>query len=109
MRHDAVGQQHDLVDDVPKQRRLLGDDDDRDAILLGVFDRLGQRLVAVRVEVRVGFVEHDQPRIAEEGAGQRDPLLLSARQGRSVGRHHRLVALRHGAIMSCTSARTAAW
>ena len=44
----------------------------------------GQGLFAGGVEIGVGFVQHDHGGLAEEGAGERDALLLPARQRRAV-------------------------
>ena len=63
-------------------------------LLLGARKRVGQRLLAGGVEIGVGLVEHDQRRVAEEGARQRDALLLAARQRRAVALQHGLVAAR---------------
>ena len=56
--------------------------------------RTRQRRVAGAVEVGVRLVEHDHPRIAEEGARKGDALLLSAGQRRAIGGHECLVAVR---------------
>src|SRR6056297_636329 len=92
-RDAAVGEKHDLVHEV-QDGRFLRDEDKGDPVRSRVLDRLGERLVAGDVEVRVRLVQHDQPRTAEERARQCDALLLSARQWRSVGGDHRLVSVR---------------
>ena len=51
-----------------------------------------ERLLARRIEIRIRLVEHDQRWIAEEGARQRDPLLLSAGERRAAALEHGLVA-----------------
>ena len=40
-------------------------------------DRLGEGLIALSIEVRVGLIEHDQERIAVEGSCQSQPLALT--------------------------------
>ena len=40
-------------------------------------DCLGEGLIALSIEVRVGLIEHDQKRIAVEGACQSHPLALT--------------------------------
>ena len=98
----AAAQDQHLVDDV-EHGRALRDHHDGDAPLLARAQRLGQRLLAGGVEVGVRLVEHDQRRIAEERARQRDALLLAARERRAAALQHGLVAVAaRWQIMSCT-------
>lgn len=55
-------------------------DDDRDALILQTRQDPDERLRARRVEVGRGLVEHEDPRAARNGGGERHPLLLPARQ-----------------------------
>src|SRR5206468_5499993 len=55
--------------------------------------RLQGRL-AVAVEAGVGLVEHDEPRIAEHGAGEADALALPAGEREARGTDRGLVAAR---------------
>ena len=55
----------------------MGDDDGDAAAPADRQDRLGQRRVALGVEVGVGLVEDDEERVAIERAGQRDALALA--------------------------------
>ena len=56
-------------------------DDDDDALLAAQgFDRTDKGILAVGVEIGVGFVEDDEERTAENGPCQTDPLSLSGRQ-----------------------------
>ena len=57
-------------------------------------DRLGQRLLALAVQVGVRLVQHHQERLAVERAGQPDPLALAGRQHRPALADLGLVALR---------------
>ena len=77
--HAALVQDEHVVDAGQRARAVR--DDDRDAAARAhTADRTGQRLARRRVEVRVRLVEHDQERVAVEGAGQRDALALAAGQ-----------------------------
>jgi hypothetical protein len=58
----------------------VGDDDDCGAALFQVGDRPHQRRLAIVVETGVGSVEDDQARLAEQYAGEADPLALPALQ-----------------------------
>ena len=69
----------DLVD-LAERGRAVGDDDDDAAALPHREDGLVQGLVAGAVEAGIGLVEHDQERVAVEGAGKRDALALAARE-----------------------------
>src|SRR3954452_14496595 len=54
---------------------------------------LREGLLAFRIEVRVGLVQHHQERIAVEGASQRNALTLAARERHPALPNARLVAL----------------
>ena len=42
----------------------------------------GEQVAQLPVEVRQGFIEQDEPRLGDDGAGDRHPLLLAAREAR---------------------------
>ncbi len=58
----------------------MGDDHHRHPIGLEDLERAQQRLLAFVVEVGIGLVEDDQPRLAVERAGKRDALPLPGRK-----------------------------
>ena len=72
-----------LVDAGDRARPMRDDDDDAVA-LAHAENRLGQSFVALRVEIGIGLVEHDQERIAIERAGERDALRLAGRERSAV-------------------------
>ncbi len=67
--------QHQI--DAGQRARPVGDDHDDAAARPHAEDRLRQRLFALGVEVRVGLVEDDEERVAEQGARQGDTLPLA--------------------------------
>ncbi len=67
--------QHEI--NAGKRARTMSDDHNDPAALAHARDRLGQRPVAVGIEVRVRFVENDQERIAVHGARERNTLALA--------------------------------
>ena len=83
----------DLVD-LAERGRAVGDDDDDAAALPHREDGLVQGLVAGAVEAGIGLVEHDQERVAVEGAGERDALALAAREGGAAFADAGVVAVR---------------
>ena len=90
----AVGEPQHLVARRQRRRPVRDHDDDR-APRLGALDRGQQRGLAVLVEIGVGFVEHQQERIAVERARQRDALALAAGQRRPAFADPGVVAGRH--------------
>jgi len=74
--------------------RTVGDDDDDSPACPHPEDGTGQRFIALRVEVGIGFVEHDQEGIPIKRARQRDALRLAGGQGAAVISDIGLVALR---------------
>src|SRR5206468_5895474 len=76
-----------------EQRRAQGYDRRGDSPLLGALQGLGQSLLACRVQIRVGLVEHDKARIAEKSPGERDALLLPAGEWPAAAVEHGLVSL----------------
>ena len=76
----AVGEQHDAVG-VGGGGRVVGDHDDRLAGLLHAGAQQAEHLRAgARVEVAGGLVGEDDVGPGQQGAGDRDPLLLAAGQ-----------------------------
>ena len=75
----ALGHDQNVVDAGDGARPMRDHHDDA-AARAHAEDGAGQRLVAFRVEVGIGLVEHDQERIAIERARQRDALRLAGRQ-----------------------------
>ena len=61
----------------------------RDAV-----ERLLDRLLGAAVERARGFVEHEDRRILEQSPGDRDALLLAARELQAALADHRFVFLR---------------
>src|ERR1700694_1510640 len=61
--HRPLVKNHDLVDALQK-RGALRDRHPRHLLGLGAQQRLRERPLAVRIQTRVGFVEHDQSRVA---------------------------------------------
>ena len=66
---DFVGLRH--------RRQPMGDDDRRAALAQGAQSLL-DRLLGLRIERRGCFVEQNDRRVLEEGAGDRDALSLAA-------------------------------
>src|ERR1700722_13166085 len=91
--HRPLVKYHDLVDAL-QQCCALRDRHHRHLFFLGAQQRLGKRPLAVRIQIRVWFVEHDQPRIAVKRACQPDPLPLAARQRCAIHADDGLIALR---------------
>ncbi len=87
----AIREHHDLVDQF-EHVVAVGHDDQRRTALLESGDRVGQRQVALGVEVGIRFIEHDQFRLIVQGAGQTDALTLAGRQ--QVGRDLGFIAVR---------------
>ena len=69
------------------------DDDDRRSARPRLGDRPQQRLLAVLVEEGVGFVEHEQARVAIQRPSQRHALRLAGRQPRAHQAERRVIAL----------------
>ncbi len=68
---------------------------DHDAAARAYFhNRLGQRLVALGVEVGIRLVEHHEERIAIERARERDALALAGREHRTALPDLRVIAFR---------------
>src|SRR5690606_10135893 len=65
------------------------------ATALNAFDGCGQGGLPFRVEIRVGFVEHNQEWIAIERPRKADALALAARKGCALRPEFGLVAVRH--------------
>ncbi|OLT26602.1 hypothetical protein BJF79_43320 [Actinomadura sp. CNU-125] len=71
----------DAVGDVVDERRVVRDHErDRASVAAAPFDRGGDEGERVRVEPAGRFVEDEQFGVAEQGAGDRDPLRLAAGQ-----------------------------
>ena len=83
--HDPVGSRGEL--------RAMDDQEHR-PVGAQAFDRLAHELGARRVEVGGRLVEDHERRIAEERAGERDPLGLSSRERPPAVADQRLVAVR---------------
>jgi len=62
-----------------EQSRAVSDEEDHSLASL-LADGLSHDADAVRVEVRIGLVEHEQGRLAEEDARDRDTLPLTRRE-----------------------------
>ena len=63
---------------------LVGDDDDRDAAAVQVLEQGHDLHARARVEGAGGLVGQDENRLVDEGARDRDALLLAARELRGV-------------------------
>ena len=85
--------QHDDVVGVDDRRKPVRDDDRRAAV-----HHFGKRCLHARlgfiVERRGRLVEHQDRRVADDGAGDRQALALAARQRHAVFADRRLVAVR---------------
>src|SRR5437879_225333 len=58
----------------------MRNDDERDFPFLQLENRCLQRLLADRIEVRIGLVEHNEARLAVQGSCDADALALTTRQ-----------------------------
>src|SRR5437762_10944840 len=81
------------VDCVKRAETMRGNDDDSAA---GSYpqQRLRQRLFAFRIQIGVGFIEHDQERIAIQSAGKRDALPLARGERMSSSSNLGLISVR---------------
>src|SRR5207244_3158435 len=77
-----------------QQRRAQGHDHCGDPPLLGALQGLGQSLLARRVKVRVGLVEHDKARTTEESPCECNALLLSSGERSAAAVEHGLISMR---------------
>ena len=93
-RFRASGPQNEDFVHAVQQGRAQGYDHCGDPPLISALQGLGQSLLARRVEIRVGLVEHDEGRITEESPGERDALLLSSGERPAAAVEHGLVSLR---------------
>src|SRR5215467_1141527 len=89
----SILENHDFID-TPEQSWPLGNRHNRNAPVLGAAERLSECDLARGIEIGIWFIKHDQTRMAEKGACQPDPLLLSAREWAAVNQHLGLVAVR---------------
>ena len=89
---DAVSEQKDFVDNAYGGRPMR-DDDDGHSLFLELRDAIGQCGVAIRIQVRAGFVQHDQAWIAVDRPRQSDSLTIAAREHRPALAHLGLVAI----------------
>src|SRR5690606_41817520 len=79
-RHFAVLHHGDQVD-CSQRTGAMRDYDGDAATALNAFDGCGQGGLPFRLEIRVGFVEHNQEWIAIERPRKADALALAARKG----------------------------
>ena len=79
VRDPAVLEVHDLVGQ--RDGRLAVGDDHQGRVVLRVPEGRKDALLDLGVDGRRGVVEDQQPRPADQGAGQRDPLSLPAGEG----------------------------
>ena len=82
----AVAQEHDAVGP-RRELRVVGDDDAGDAALRGGAQQAHDRLAVDRVERAGRLVGEQQPALADDRPGDRDPLALAAGElvGEAVG------------------------
>ena len=71
----------------------MGNQHDGFAALAEIDDRRSQCLLAGFVQIRIGFVEHQQRRVAIHGPGQTNALFLATGQTRPAITERRVVAL----------------
>ena len=90
---DSSGIHHANDVGVEDRREAVGDRQ-RGAVLDELGDRLVDAALAVRVDLRGRLVEDQNRRIAQDRAGDGDPLLLPARKRRPVLSDHRFVTVR---------------
>ena len=84
--HDAAGvDQGDPVGEALGLLHEVGDEDDRHAAGPDVLDELPGVAPGLRVEARRELVEDRDLGVADEGEGDREPLLLAARQLAELG------------------------
>src|SRR5260221_1259914 len=80
--HDRAGLEDvRAVCDLERLRRVLLDEEDRDALRVDLADDLEVRLDEDRREPERGLVEHQELWLRHERAADREHLLLAARQG----------------------------
>jgi len=84
--------EHDLVDRSEQVRAVI-DDHDGHLALPQPLDRIGERAIAVAIEICVRLVEHHQHRLAEQCAREPDALPLTARKTCAVIPDHGVIAL----------------
>ena len=78
----AIQPHHIGVLDPAEQMHVMRGDDDRGAELVEPVEQVEQARGHVRIDVTRGLVRHQQVRPADHRAGDRDALLLAARQRR---------------------------
>ena len=77
--HGSLAQHQEFVRGF-EQAGAMGDDDARGSLFLERAERRMQGLLALGVEIGIGFVQHDEARVAIQGTRQRDPLPLPGRE-----------------------------
>jgi hypothetical protein len=75
--HAALGHDDDPVGDVPHHVHVVLDEQHGHPLVLEVEDLVEQRLRQRRVDAGHRLVEHDQLRLAHEGAGHLEQLALT--------------------------------
>ena len=88
----AAIEDHDLVRVAHRGEAVR--DDDRRAALGEVLERFAHGALGLHVEGRRGLVEHEHGRVAQDRAGDRDPLLLAAGEAEAALADDGLVAVR---------------
>ena len=80
--HHAAGvHDHDPIGHLRHHRQVVGDVHHRHAVVVAQAGQLGQDpVLGDHVETGGGLVQHRHRRVADAGHGDRDPLLLAARQ-----------------------------
>ncbi len=68
---------HEQEVDAGDRTRPMGDDDHDPAARAHAEDRLGQRLLALGIEIGIGLIQHHEEGVAKERACQCDALLLA--------------------------------
>jgi hypothetical protein len=92
--HDPPPVDHDDPVGAAGGRQAVGDEDGRAVLEQGIERRLDLRL-GLQVQVGRGLVEHQDPWVGEEGAGQGDELSLPGREGLAAFVDHGGEALGH--------------
>src|SRR5689334_6593602 len=77
---DAAVEQVDVALRVAGVARIVGDHADGGAGAVQLMEQVHHRLAALRIEVAGRLVGEEQRRFAGDGAGNRDALLLTARE-----------------------------
>src|SRR5216684_8488460 len=92
-RHRAAIEAEDLVDGV-EANVAVRNDHHGPAVFFQLFEAVGERDIAIHVEIGAWLVEHDEARTAVKRPRERDPLAVSAGKVHAAFADLRLVAAR---------------